>query len=174
MGAGIDRSSGAAAGGDGYGGTPAGRGLLVPPQHPGGLLGTEGPRWAGQLDTVADSLVWLLLAGDDILKRAGAGGRSGRGSGTGHIGQVRVSPEAGGIRGLRTRRRVRLLLEPALDHLQWQKGVSLLAQDPPEALEIRVVELAVAGRRPLRVDQALAFQEPDLGDGDIGELFLEQ
>ena len=50
----------------------------------------------------------------------------------------------------------------------------LLAQDPLQALDIGVVELPVARRRALGVQQALALQEADLGDGDVGELLLQE
>jgi hypothetical protein len=52
--------------------------------------------------------------------------------------------------------------------------VLLLAQDPAQPVDVTFVELPVPRRGPLWVEQALAFQEPDLGDGDIGELVLEQ
>src|SRR5207245_349396 len=42
-----------------------------------------------------------------------------------------------------------------------------------EAQEVFGVEAAVARRRPLRVDEALALEEPDLGDRDVGELLAE-
>ena len=47
-------------------------------------------------------------------------------------------------------------------------------QDPPQPLDVGLVELAVARRGPLGIDQALALEEADLGDGDVGELVLEQ
>jgi hypothetical protein len=50
----------------------------------------------------------------------------------------------------------------------------LLAQDPSEALDILLVELSVPGRGPFGIDQALALQKPDLGDGHVGELLAEQ
>ena len=67
-----------------------------------------------------------------------------------------------------------LLVETALDHLERQEGVPLLAQDPAQALDVRLVELPVARRRALRVDQALALEEADLGDGHVGELLLQE
>jgi len=69
---------------------------------------------------------------------------------------------------------VDLLFQAALDHLERQEVLSLLAQHPAQSLDIVVVELAVARRRPLRVHQALALEEPDLRDGDIGEFLTEQ
>src|SRR5207302_5488271 len=64
--------------------------------------------------------------------------------------------------------------QAALDDLQGQEVLPLLAQDPPQAGHVAVVELAVAGRRPLRVEEALALEEADLGDRDVGELVLEE
>ena len=52
--------------------------------------------------------------------------------------------------------------------------LALLAQHPAQALDVVLVELAVPRGRALRVDQALALEEPDLGDGDVGELLPEQ
>jgi hypothetical protein len=46
----------------------------------------------------------------------------------------------------------------------------LLAQDPTETLHVGLEELAVARRRALGVHQALALQEADLGDRDVGKL----
>src|SRR5207249_1831711 len=60
--------------------------------------------------------------------------------------------------------------QSALDDLERQEVLTLLAQDPAEPLDIHLVELAVAGRRALGVEQALALEEPDLRDGDVGEL----
>src|SRR5439155_23856477 len=64
--------------------------------------------------------------------------------------------------------------EAPLDHLEWQEVLALLAQDPTQALDVGVVELAVARRRALGVEQALALDEADLRDGDVGELVLEE
>ncbi len=47
-------------------------------------------------------------------------------------------------------------------------------QDPPQPLDVVVVELPVARRRALGVEQALALEEADLRDRDVGELVLEQ
>ena len=43
-----------------------------------------------------------------------------------------------------------------------------------QPLDVAVVELAVARRRPLGLDQALALEEADLGDRDVGELLEQQ
>ena len=43
-----------------------------------------------------------------------------------------------------------------------------------QPLDVAVVELAVPGRRALRLDQALALEEPDLGDRDVRELLEEE
>ena len=66
------------------------------------------------------------------------------------------------------------VVEPVLDHLEGQVVVLLLAQDPAQPIDVGLVELAVAGRGALRVEQPLALEEPDLRDGDVGELPLEQ
>ena len=70
--------------------------------------------------------------------------------------------------------RRRTVVQAVLDHLEGQEVLPLLAQHPAQALHVVLVELAVARRRALRVDQALALEEPDLGDGDVGELLAEQ
>jgi hypothetical protein len=69
---------------------------------------------------------------------------------------------------------VRLVAQTVLDDLEGEEVLPLLAQDPPEALDILLVELPVSGRGPLRIDQALTLQEPDLGNGHVGELLAEQ
>ncbi len=66
------------------------------------------------------------------------------------------------------------LVETAPDHLEREVVVALLGEDPPESLDVAVVELSVAGGGPLGGDEALALEEPDLRDGDVGELALEQ
>jgi hypothetical protein len=52
--------------------------------------------------------------------------------------------------------------------------LSLLAQDPPQALDVVVIELAVPRGRPLGDEQAAALEEADLRDRDVGELVAEQ
>src|SRR5690606_33552354 len=54
-----------------------------------------------------------------------------------------------------------------------QEVVSLLDEDPAEADHVSLVELAVAGRRALGLEQALALEEADLRDRDVGELGLQ-
>jgi hypothetical protein len=49
-------------------------------------------------------------------------------------------------------RQLAVLIEAAFDHLQGQKGVSLLAQDPAQTLDVSFVKLPVARRGALRVD----------------------
>jgi hypothetical protein len=78
------------------------------------------------------------------------------------------------VAGLVVVARLAVFVQTALDHFQGQKGVPLLAQDPPEALDVGLVELAVTRGRPLRVDQALALEEADLRDGHVGELLLQE
>ena len=48
--------------------------------------------------------------------------------------------------------------------------LTLLPQDPAQALDVGFVELAVARRRALGIEQTLALEEADLRDGDVGEL----
>ena len=64
-------------------------------------------------------------------------------------------------------------LQPIADDPQRQEVFALLAQDDPQTIDVEVVELAIARRCALGVDEALALEEADLGDGDVGEL-LEQ
>jgi hypothetical protein len=65
-------------------------------------------------------------------------------------------------------------IEAVLDHAQRQVVPSLFGEDHAEQLDVGLVELAVAGRRALRGDEALALEEPDLGDRDVGELLEQQ
>ncbi len=74
----------------------------------------------------------------------------------------------------RTGPRNLLLPELAPDHLQREKVLPLLTEDPAEPLDVLVIELAVARRRPLGVEQTLALQKSNLGDGDVGELLFEE
>ncbi len=52
--------------------------------------------------------------------------------------------------------------------------VALLAKDPAQTLNVGVVELPEARSGPLRSDQPLAFEKADLGNGDIGEVLLDE
>ena len=67
-----------------------------------------------------------------------------------------------------------VFVKSILDHLEGQEVLTLLAQHPAQTLDIVLIELAVAGWGPLRVDQALAFQESDLRNCDVGEFLAEQ
>ena len=69
---------------------------------------------------------------------------------------------------------VRVVVQPILDHLERKEVLALLAQDPAESLDVVLVELPVARRRPFRIDQTLALEEPDLRDGDVGKLLAEK
>jgi hypothetical protein len=60
------------------------------------------------------------------------------------------------------------------DDLEREEVLALLEEDPAEPLDVLVVELAVTRRRPFGVDEALALEEPDLGDADVGELLSQQ
>src|SRR5437870_543598 len=61
-----------------------------------------------------------------------------------------------------------------LDHLEGQEVLALLAQDPAQAGHVVLVELAVARRGALRVEEPLALEEADLRDRDVGELLLQE
>ena len=65
------------------------------------------------------------------------------------------------------------LVEPLLDHLQRQEVLALLAQDEAQPFDVGRVELAVARRRALGIDEPLALEEADLRDRDVGELVAE-
>ena len=65
-------------------------------------------------------------------------------------------------------------LDAVLDHLERQEVLALLAEDAAQEFHVVAVELAVTRRRAFRIDQALALEEPDLGDRDIGELLEQQ
>ncbi len=52
--------------------------------------------------------------------------------------------------------------------------VALEQQGVAQPLDVGVGELAVAGRRPLRRDDPLLLQEPDLGDRDRREVLVQQ
>ena len=64
--------------------------------------------------------------------------------------------------------------QPVPDHLEGQEVLTLLTQDPTEALHVGLEELAIAGRGPFGVHQTLSLQKADLGDGDVGELLAQQ
>ena len=81
-------------------------------------------------------------------------------------------PSAGGGPGASAS--VGVLGEALLDHLERQEVVALLGEDPPQPLDVGVVELPVARRRALGVEQPLALEEADLRDRDVGELVLQQ
>src|SRR5690606_18487721 len=64
--------------------------------------------------------------------------------------------------------------ELGLDDLEGEEVVTLLLEDETETGEILSAELAIPGRGSIRVDQALALEEPDLGDGDVRELVSQE
>jgi len=66
------------------------------------------------------------------------------------------------------------VLEAALYDPEREEGVALLAKYPSQALYVVVIELPVARRRPLGVNEALAFEEADLRDRDVRELVPEE
>jgi hypothetical protein len=63
--------------------------------------------------------------------------------------------------------------EALADHAEGEVLVALGAEDEPEAGDVVFGELAVAGGGAVGLDQAGALEEADLGDGDVGELGLE-
>jgi hypothetical protein len=71
-------------------------------------------------------------------------------------------------------RRARVIFEAVLDDLEREEVLSLLLEDPPQSVDVVLVELSVARWRPFRVDQPLALEESDLRDGDVRELLAEQ
>ena len=64
--------------------------------------------------------------------------------------------------------------QPVPDDLEGQEMLALLAQHPAQPLHVVVEELSVARRRSLGVHQALALEEADLRDRDVGEFLPEQ
>ena len=64
--------------------------------------------------------------------------------------------------------------QPVPDDLEGEEVLALLAQDPAEALDVVLEELAVARWGALGIDQPLALEEPDLRDGDVGELLPQE
>ena len=52
--------------------------------------------------------------------------------------------------------------------------ILLLAQNEPQPVEIAVVELAIARRRALGIDESLTLEKADLGDRDVGKLLEQQ
>lgn len=61
-----------------------------------------------------------------------------------------------------------------LDHLQRQVLIPLRGQHEAQALDVGHVEAAVPRGRALRADQALRFQESDLGDGDVRKIRTQE
>ena len=88
----------------------------------------------------------------------------------------------GGRRHVADATRARLLarrvdlarVDAVLDHPQREVVLPLFAQDAAQQFDVVVVELAVSRRRAFRVDQALALEEADLRDRDVGELLEQQ
>src|SRR5439155_21898984 len=65
-------------------------------------------------------------------------------------------------------------VQALLDHLEREVLIALHAQDRFQLVDVLRVELPVARRRPLRFDEALGLQEPDLRDRDVGEFRLDR
>ena len=51
--------------------------------------------------------------------------------------------------------------------------LALLPQHEPQAFDVGRIELAVSRRRAFGFDEALALEEPDLGDRDVGEFVAQ-
>ena len=65
-------------------------------------------------------------------------------------------------------------VELGANHLQREVVVLLLTQDESQAFDFGVAELAIPRRCSLWLDETLTFEEPDLGDGDVGKLFEQK
>jgi hypothetical protein len=63
--------------------------------------------------------------------------------------------------------------EALADHAQREVLVALGTEDEAEAGDVVLGELAVPGGGAVGLDQPGALEEADLGDGDVGELGLE-
>ena len=130
---------------------------LVPPRLAGRPLGGPALERLGEGGAVRDRRAGALGVDlVDVRLRVGL-------VGLGRLDGARV--EVGG--GRRGR-------QPLLDDPEWEEVVALLGEDPPQPGDVVVVELAVARRRALRVEQALALQEPDLRDRDVREVVVEE
>src|SRR5918999_706722 len=60
------------------------------------------------------------------------------------------------------------------DHAQRQELVALETEDRPETFDVVFVEEPVAALRPLRLQQALILEVPDLRDRDVRKLVLQR
>src|SRR5664280_3849836 len=95
-----------------------------------------------------------------LIGVVGSGSRAG-------VGLTGAIPSGSSLRLAMDRcRTVGIVVEPVLDHLERQEVLPLLAQHPTQSLDVVLVELAVARGRPFGVDQSLALEKADLGDGD--------
>ena len=65
-------------------------------------------------------------------------------------------------------------LETIADDSQRQEVLALFAKDDAQQIDVVVVELSVPAGGSLGVDQALALEESDLRDRDVGKLFEQQ
>ena len=82
----------------------------------------------------------------------------------------RPAPGGAARAGLRRLQAAVDRVQVVLDHPQRQVVVALLGQHEPQPGHVGRRELAVARGRPLRIDEALGLEEPDLGDRDVREL----
>jgi len=64
--------------------------------------------------------------------------------------------------------------QPVPDDLERQEVLALLAQDPAQTLDVGFEEFPIARRGTLRVHQALALEESDLRNRDVGEFLAQQ
>jgi len=60
--------------------------------------------------------------------------------------------------------------EVIFDHPQWEVVVALRRQYVAQPLHVIVRKLAISRRRALGLDETLRLEEPDFGDGDVGEV----
>ena len=102
----------------------------------------------------------------------GAGGApaavgAGAAASLGGVGRLGGRLDAARRRG---RRRSAAAARRSLMTFSGQEVVALLGEDPAQPGDVVVVELPVARRRALGVEQPLALEEADLRDRDVGEL----
>ena len=65
-------------------------------------------------------------------------------------------------------------IELGANHLQRKIVVLLLTQDESQSFDFGVTELAISRGGSLRLDEALAFEKPNLRNGDVRKLFEQE
>ena len=65
-------------------------------------------------------------------------------------------------------------LDAITNDLERKEVRLLFVQDRAEQVDVVIVELAITRRGALGFDEALTFEEPNLGDRDIGKVFEQQ